>query len=436
MHEKVSRHNRPTTVQQLPNHRPVRTLFISRRCFPTISGMSVYAQNLLGELVRGGVDATMIAQYRGDALGRKVYGGGAPAAVPGVKVIGAESIGEVEGGDFERDVAEVVRIALEEHAAKPFDLVHAQYGYPPGLAALEISRRAGIPNLVSIQGGDGHWVGTCCAYHRAAMQAVLNHSGAVLIGSKSFAEEVVEANGTAMERFTFIPGAVATARFTPRTDWRAGGWNDAQRPRLLYHGRVDRRKGALDLVGAFAALLRRPDLRARPELLISGIGPDSDAVESAMAQHGLQADVRILGYVAYDDVPEVYRQADIFLSPTYAEGFSNTILEAMASGLPCISTYSVGVVDCLRDGDNGLLVTPGDVAALEGAMHRMLTDDALRAQIAVRALSEVRRVYSWGIVGRMIVDVYESLIGTAPDNDWSLPAPDPACRYRKDPHLL
>ncbi len=414
----------------------MRILFISRRYFPTISGMSVYAQNLLGELVRSGVEVTMIAQYRGDALGRKVYGGGAPAAVPGVKVIGAESIGEVEGGDFERDIAEIVRIALEEHAAKPFDLVHAQYGYPPGLAALEISKHTGIPNLVSIQGGDGHWVGTCCSYHRAAMQAVLNHSGAVLIGSKSFAEEVVEGNGTAMKRFTFIPGAVGTERFTPRVGWQAGVWGDGTRPRLLYHGRVDRRKGALDLVKAFAALLRRNDLPARPELLISGIGPDSDAVREAVGREGIEDDVRILGYVAYDTVPEVYRQGDIFLSPTYAEGFSNTILEAMASGLPCISTYSVGVVDCLRDGDNGLLVQPSDVAALEGAMHRMLTDDALRAQVAARALDEVQGVYSWGTVGRMIVDMYRSLIGTAPDNDWSLPAPDAACRYRKNPHLL
>jgi len=414
----------------------LRILFISRRYFPTISGMSVYAQNLLGELVRHGVDVTMIAQYRGDELGRKVYGGGEPDAVPGAKVIGAESRGEIDEGNFERDIAKLVRIGLEEHAAQPFDLVHAQYGYPPGLAALEISQRAGIPNLVSIQGGDGHWVGTCCDYHRKAMQAVLNHSGAVLIGSKSFAEEVVEGNGTAPERFTFIPGAVNTERFKVQAGWQAGKWKDPKRPRFIYHGRVDRRKGALDLVEAFAALLRRDDLPWRPELLFSGIGPDSDAVRDAVAAAGLEADVRILGYVAYEDVPEVYQQADVFLSPTYAEGFSNTILEAMASGLPCISTYSVGVVDCLRDADNGLLVQPGDVAALEGAMHRILTDDLLRAQIAARALDEVRRVYSWHTVGRMILDVYKSLIGTAPDNDWSLPAPDPSCRYRKDPHLL
>ncbi len=398
--------------------------------------MSVYALNLLQELVRQGVDVTMIAQYRGDDLGRKVYGGGTPTPVPGVKIIGLESVGEQSGGDFEEDVRRIVQAGVEEHRRQPFDLVHAQYGYPPGLAALELSRQLRIPNLTSIQGGDGHWVGTCCTYHRQAMQAVLNHAGAILIGSRSFAEEVVEGNGTAWNRFTFIPGAVSTERFTPRTDWQPGVWTDATRPRLLYHGRVDRRKGALDLVQAFGQLLRRTDLPARPELIISGMGPDSEAVRAAVEEAGLTADVRLPGYAAYDDVPAVYRGADVFLSPTYAEGFSNTILEAMASGLPCISTYSVGVVDCLRHEENGLLVQPGDAVALEGAMHRMLTEDGLRAGIAARALEEVRRMYSWHTVGRMILDVYTNLIGTVPDNDWSLPAPEPACRFRKEPHLL
>ncbi len=77
------------------------------------------------------------------------------------------------------------------HAIRPFDLVHAQYGYPTGLAELEAGRRLGSPTVVSIQGGDGHWVGGCCATHRGAMRAVPLHADAVLIGSESFAGEVV-----------------------------------------------------------------------------------------------------------------------------------------------------------------------------------------------------------------------------------------------------
>ena len=66
----------------------MRICFVSRRFFPAISGMSVYALNLLRELVRAGHDVTMVSQYRGDAFGTKVYGGGPPPPVPGVNGIG------------------------------------------------------------------------------------------------------------------------------------------------------------------------------------------------------------------------------------------------------------------------------------------------------------------------------------------------------------
>ncbi len=136
------------------------------------------------------------------------------------------------------------------------------------------------------------------------------------------------------------------------------------------------------------------------------------------------------GYVDYADVPAIYRQADIFVSPTYAEGFSNTILEAMASGLAVVSCRSVGVVDCIRDGENGLLTEPGDVPALTAALRRVLTDPAERARLAAAGLEECRRVYSWQAVGRQIMDVYAALAGSAPDRDWPLDLPRTPCRFR------
>ncbi len=411
----------------------MRICFVSRRFFPTISGMSVYAANLLRELVRMGHDVTMVSQYRGDELGTRVYGGGPPPPVPGVKTIGLEALGEQDGGDFEADVATMVRTVVAEHERRPFDLVHAQYGYPTGLAALEASRRLGIPNVVSIQGGDGHWVGTCCATHKAAMLAVLGHAGALLIGSRSFAAEVTANHGTPPERFTIVPGAVDVERFRPAEGRRPGALRDPSRPTLLYHGRVDRRKGALDLLDAFARVVAGGWPAG---LVVSGIGPDSDAVAGRVGELGLGERVDLPGYVAYDDTPAVYRRGDIFVSPTYAEGFSNTILEAMASGLPIVSTATVGVVDCLRDGDNALLVEPGDVGGLAGAIGRMLDDAPLRAAVAGRAYDEVRRLYSWPAVARQIVGVYESLLGTRPDADWNADVPIAPCRFRAEPHLL
>ena len=412
----------------------MRICFVSRRYFPAISGMSVYAQNLLRELVGAGHDVTMISQYRGDEFGTRVYGGGPPPPVPGVRVIGLEQVGEQTEGDFERDVETMVETIAAEHARAPFDVLHAQYGYPTGWAVLLASRRLGVPNVVSIQGGDGHWVGSCCETHRRAMCAVLDHANALLIGGRCFVEEVCDRLGTDPARFTIVPGAVDTARFAQSTADGLPEPHDGP-VRLLYHGRVDRRKGVLDFIEALAAL----GARGTPfSATISGIGPDVDASRERAAALGLpEAVLRFTGYADYATVPDLYRQAEIFASPTYAEGFSNTILEAMAAGLAVVSTHSVGVSDCLRDGENGLLTQPGDVPALTEALARAIDDADLRARIARSGLEECRRVYSWTTVGRQIMEVYAAVAGQGPATGFSTDLPvDPTCRFRSEPHLL
>ncbi len=410
----------------------MRVCFISRRFFPAISGMSVYAINLLRELVAAGHDVTMISQYRGDAFGTKVYGGGPPPPVPGVKVIGLEQIGEQTVGDFERDIETIVDAIAAEHAIEPFDVLHAQYGYPTGWATLLASRRLGVPNVVSIQGGDGHWVGSCCETHRLAMVAVLDHANALLIGGESFIDEVSERLGTKRDRFVVVPGAVDTARFHPADEATVGAAADPVR--LLYHGRVDRRKGALDFIEALD-LLRR---RGTPfHGIVSGIGPDVEPCRERAAALALGSDcLSFTGYADYEAVPALYRAADVFVSPTYMEGFSNTILEAMASGLPNVSCFAVGVNDCLRNEENGLLTQPGDVPALAGNLQRIITDAALRRRIAASGLEECRRVYSWGAVGRRIMAVYADVVHRRPDTGFDPVLPVTPCRYRAEPHLL
>ncbi|WP_420391782.1 glycosyltransferase family 4 protein [Acuticoccus sp.] len=418
----------------------MRVCFVSRRYFPAISGMSVYAHNLITQLAAMGHDVVMVSQYREDAAGVGIYGGGPPPTVPGVEVHGLRSVGEERAScsapaDFERDLAELVDAVCAAHEHAPFDVVHAQYAYPTGLAAMEASRRLGVPNVVSIQGGDGHWVGSCCATHKAAMEAVLGGAMRLLIGSRSFAREVHDNHGTPLDRFTIVPGAVDTSRFTPSGEPGALG----APPRLLFHGRVDRRKGALDFLDAAAAIRAE-----RPvQVVVSGIGPDLEAARERA--EALALPVKFTGYAPYDAAPAVYWLGDVFVSPTHAEGFSNTILEAMASGLPVVSCHAVGVVDCLRDGENGLLVPVADHAALVGALRRILDDEALRRRIAATALGEARTVYAWPAVARQIAGVYEDVAREPVTDGWSahydpsartLADADLSCRFRSAPHLL
>ena len=422
----------------------MRICFISRRYFPAISGMSVYAQNYLKELVGLGHDVLMISQYRNDEAGTMIYGGGPPPAVEKVEVLGLEAHGEqrVNAGhsaDFESDILAMVEVALKHHSIKPFDIVHAQYGYPNGLAALEISRRTGIPNAVSIQGGDGHWVGLCCETHRRAIRAVFDHSNELIIGSPSFAEEVHENHRTPLERFTVIPGAINSDRFCPREGRTLGDVGTP--PILLYHGRVDRRKGVLELIEA-VELLQSEGRVFR--LVISGIGPDLETAKTLTAAKSLDHMIAFSGYVPYLDVPEVYRAADIFVSPTWSEGFSNTILEAMASGLPIVAARAVGVVDCLTDRENALFHEVHDVVGLSRQIGALLDDAPMRRYLAENALEEIRTKYQWPVIAKQIIERLDHIRSQKPDNRWteiydpatSVADADLTCRFRASPHLL
>ena len=151
------------------------------------------------------------------------------------------------------------------------------------------------------------------------------------------------------------------------------------------------------------------------------------------------------GYSSYAEAPCVYRRGDLFVSPTYSEGFSNTILEAMASGLPVVSTRAVGVVDCLEDGRNGLLVEPRDACELAEAIARLLDDGELRRALATHALDDVRALYSWPVVARTIGRFYEEVAAAPVDNSWTgscdpgtatVGGSDLSCRFRAKPHLL
>ncbi|MEG8055638.1 glycosyltransferase family 4 protein [Sphingomonas sp. 22L2VL55-3] len=341
-----------------------------------------------------------------------------------MRVVGLEALGEQDGGDFERDIDAMVEAIAHDHAVNPFDMLHAQYGYPTGWATMIAARRLGLPCVVSIQGGDGHWVGSCCETHRLAMVRVLDHAGALLIGGNSFAGEVHDRLRTPLDRFTIVPGAVDTDHFTPASKAAPEG-----PVRLLYHGRVDRRKGVLDFLQAL------PEVHGDWHATISGIGPDVDSAQALATELGLTDRVTFSGYADYDAVPELYRAHDVFVSPTYAEGFSNTILEAMACGLAVVSCHAVGVVDCVRDNENGLLTDPGDVPALAASLTSVITDTSLRRRLATAALEECRRVYSWDAVGQQIVGIYRDL-RNQPQAAFDTDLPITPCRFRSEPHLL
>lgn len=149
-------------------------------------------------------------------------------------------------------------------------------------------------------------------------------------------------------------------------------------------GRLSAEKGQVDLVRAFA----RVRATVPPaHLLIAGEGPERPRLEREILRCNLQWDVTLLGEL--EDVAPLYQLADLVVLPSATEGCPNVLLEAMAARVPVVASHVGGIPEIVSDGRTALLVRPGDVEALAGAVARMLLDGPLARRIATEALRHV-----------------------------------------------
>jgi glycosyltransferase involved in cell wall biosynthesis len=157
-------------------------------------------------------------------------------------------------------------------------------------------------------------------------------------------------------------------------------------PLILAVGRRVEKKGFDDLVAA-CAMLAREGLAFRCAI-VGEPGPADAALRASIAAEGLAERVELRSPVTQDRLRDVYRGARVFALPCRVtadgdrDGFPNVLAEAMACGVPVVSTCISGIPEMIDDGVHGLLVEPGNVAALAGALRRLLADDALHTQLA------------------------------------------------------
>ena len=170
-------------------------------------------------------------------------------------------------------------------------------------------------------------------------------------------------------------------------------------------GRLDHwGKGHKELFEAMASLKEHYPLHA----LIVGGGRRIDEVKALAASLGLADVVHFLG--PRPDVPDLLHAMDIFVLPSYSEGLSLALLEAMAAGLPVIATAVGGTPEVVTDGGNGLLIPPRDAAALAAALERLLGDPDFARRLGANARDHVREHYSLDRLGREINEIYGELV--------------------------
>jgi sugar transferase (PEP-CTERM/EpsH1 system associated) len=215
-------------------------------------------------------------------------------------------------------------------------------------------------------------------------------------------------------RITQIYNGVDTERFHPLVGGRqplpARGFGARERVVIGMVGRMTGIKDPLTLARAFIELLAtEPDGRARLRLAVIGDGPELIAVRELLAAAGAAQLAWLPG--ARSDVPDMLRALDLYVLSSLNEGISNTILEAMASGLPVVATAVGGNAELVEHGVTGLLVPSGDPGALAAALRRYLREPGLRRAHARAARQRMLERFSMEAMVQAYMKVYDDLLG-------------------------
>jgi glycosyltransferase involved in cell wall biosynthesis len=177
-------------------------------------------------------------------------------------------------------------------------------------------------------------------------------------------------------------------------------------PLMLMVSRLSHEKGHVDLLEALAILKRSG---TRRHTVIVGEGYERGAIERARERLGLQDDVTLAGHK--DDVRPYFAIANLYLMPSHSEGSPNSLLEAMAAGVPCVASSVGGVPEIMTNERTGLLTPPSNPEALAKAIGRLLTDPALAASLADNARIEIAR-FTPEVHHANLVRVYQQVLGS------------------------
>jgi glycosyltransferase involved in cell wall biosynthesis len=195
-------------------------------------------------------------------------------------------------------------------------------------------------------------------------------------------------------RIRYVPNGVEQQFFINRGPFPTSA------PRLLYVGTWIDRKGVSYLADAFQSLIRDvPGIR----LTVAGCQSSGDDVKKFFAPNA-QEQVDVIPRVGREEMPRLYAEHDVFVFPSLMEGMPLTLLEAMATGMPVVTTEIPGMAEIVEDGFNGLLVQPADAAGLALAVQRLCNSSDLSKLLGQAAQDTMRR-YTWEIVTRKIEQI-------------------------------
>jgi glycosyltransferase involved in cell wall biosynthesis len=281
-----------------------------------------------------------------------------------------------------------------------YDFTHCWSGWPSGWIGYHLRRR--LPYLIGLRGSDvPGYNPRLQLLDTIILKRISAHVWQRATAVTAVSEYLKELARKTDRRVSIevIPNGVDATHFTPRSGTPVKPFT------LLYVGRLIKRKGVNFLLKAFSELAAgEPDCR----LVLAGDGPDRPYLASFCERQGIAHRVQFLGVVRHAALPDVYRRSSVFVMPAINEAMPNALLEAMASGLPAVTT-DTGARELVRNGESGFVVEAGNAHAIKTAVARYLEESELcvRHGRNARALAERR---TWQRNAEAYLGIYKNIM--------------------------
>lgn len=385
----------------------IRACMLSFYFHPSYSGSAVQARNLALHLREQGVDATFVsANLSGSPARERVDG------------MGLSRLRICKTPDFQIPTFWIsLAWFLWRHRAE-YDLIHAHGTFQHGIASV-VGRILGKPTILKVAMAQSD-----IAFHKHGRlwgrvnRFLVRRFDRYIATSEEVRQEFAD-RGLDVGRVRLIPNGVATDRFRPPVE--PGGRGEARRklglrdvPTVCYVGVIDARKNLDGILRIWKSVQERT---RTGQLVLVGPRPRGEEevpgsfhhrLMRYIAENGLQDSVVFAG--AQEDVPGWLRAADVFLFPSKREGMPNALLEAMASGLACISSRIGGSVDIIRHDVDGYVFEVDDEEGMATAVQRLLQDSGQAARIGAAARAKATQHFSLTVVAERYSKLYAEML--------------------------
>lgn len=292
----------------------------------------------------------------------------------------------------------------KQHRGGKYDLSHSFFTVPCGFISLILKWKFKIPYIVSLRGSDvpgySERFSFLYTFITPLTKLIWKKSSAVFANSQGLRELALKTDPK--QEIGVIYNGIDVGQFINSQ------FHKAESPeifKILCVTRVTPRKGIRYLIEALKKLSENND---NISLKIIGDGDEKEDLEKLAENLGVRKKVDFTGLIPHEKLPPYFSSADVFVLPSLNEGMSNSMLEALASGLPLIATDTGGTRELIDDGKNGFIIKMKDSEDIAVRLGILMRDRELRKRMGETSHEKAQNM-SWEKVAREYLKIYEKL---------------------------